>query len=199
VEQLIYRPSNLDGALRQGEIITDFTQVIVERDDSGSDTGLSYRLHPYVIVLTQDCDLDLDYRARNETVQADKEIPGILFCEVMTAERMFRKVKGSDLWKRIRGNNDPRYQFLTTVSQNLDAEGTGLPELAIDFKRYFTVPPDEVHHRLQRETSYPDGRVMRAIRRAVMESPYLEHLSTRFAQYFSRIALPGPHQSDPVL
>ena len=82
------------------------------------------------------------------------------------------------------------------MNKKLDAVGKGFSELAIDFKRYFTIPPDEVRRRLDLETPVPGSEAIRARRRSVFMSPYLEHLSTRFAQYFSRVALPEQHQSE---
>jgi hypothetical protein len=92
----------------------------------------------------------------------------------------------SDQWARVRQNKDERYQFLQKVLPQEDADGEGIPELGIDFKRYFTVPTDEVYYRLE------SG----ARRRCQMRSPYLEHLSTRFGYYQFRVALPAEHQSE---
>ena len=40
-----------------------------------------YRIHhPYVIVTTQDCDLEQDYGARQGEIQEDKLLEHILFC-----------------------------------------------------------------------------------------------------------------------
>lgn len=63
----------------------------------------------------------------------------------------------------------------------------GLPELGIDFKKIFTIPTDEIYQRIAL------GQVKR---RAVLVSPYLEHLSSRFAYFLSRIALPQEHLSE---
>ena len=50
--------------------------------------------------------------------------------------------------------------------------------------------------REDREEVYRRIELKMAIRRSIMESPYLEHLSSRFAYYLSRIALPSEHSSD---
>ena len=55
------------------------------------------------------------------------------------------------------------------------AIGEGMPELGIDFKRYFTIPTDEVYFRIRAE----------AQRRSRLRSPYLEHLSNRFYSFQS--------------
>jgi hypothetical protein len=59
--------------------------------------------------------------------------------------------------------------------------------MGIDFKRYFTIPADETYRRVE---------LGEAQRRCVLQSPYLEHLSSRFAYYLSRVALPLDHVSE---
>ena len=68
-----------------------------------------------------------------------------------------------------------------------DSQNIGLPELGIDFKRHFTIPTDEMYKRLQ---------IGEAKIRCMLMSPYLEHLSCRFAYFLSRIALPAEHFSE---
>jgi hypothetical protein len=107
--------------------------------------------------------------------------------EVVTADvlRPRNQLKG-DLWNRVKTNKDERYQFLEAVPADCDLFGAGLPELGVDFKRYFTLPSDEIYRRVELD------EVRRHCRLA---SPYLEHLSTRFCYYQFRIALPEPHKS----
>jgi hypothetical protein len=181
--------SGVEDPLRQGEILSDLVQVHLKLDSLRGEGTPEHALkvHPLTVVLSQDCDLEQDFKARAATVAADKTIPNILFCEVITAERL-RDSGGvnSTIWARIRTNKDERYQFLQKVEAADDALGQGLPELGIDFKRYFTVPADEVYWRVQ---------IGEAKRRCVLVSPYLEHLSSRFASYLSRVALPQDHAS----
>jgi hypothetical protein len=86
----------------------------------------------------------------------------------------------STLWKPIKNNKDERYHFLEKVSSEVDVLEKGLPELAIDFKRYFTIPTEEVYVRLEFDAAC----------RCRLVSPYLEHLSGRFYAFQSRVALP---------
>jgi len=145
--------------------------------------------HPLAVILTQDCDLEQDFKARQGHVAADKQIPSLLFCEVATAEDLYGFVKQTNkkLWDRIRINKDERYHFLQKVEPGDDALGQGLPEMGIDFKRYFTIPTDELYRRVE---------LSEAQRRCILQSPYLEHLSSRFAYYLSRVALPLDHVSE---
>jgi hypothetical protein len=81
------------------------------------------------------------------------------------------------------GNNHERYQYLHEVSPTEDAVGQGLPFLAIDFRRHFTLSASEVYAALGKE----------AQRHCRLKTPYTEHLSARFARYLSRVALPKDH------
>lgn len=185
----IYQPSPLEGPLRQGEILCNVSQLslIIDTIES-SEKKFANESHTYAIVVSQDCDLDLDHQARNGTVAPDKQLPNILFCRVTTAE-ILRGSGGVDsgIWKRVKINKDERYHFLQKVDPVEDALGEGLPELGIDFKRYFTIPTEEIYLRLKRAETQ---------RRCCLLSPYLEHLSTRFAYYQFRVALPSDHVSD---
>ena len=138
--------------------------------------------------MTQDCDLDWDYKARQKGSEQQKLIPSVLFCEVATAEELFGRIRNSKIWEKVQQNKDERYQFLQQVSPEDDALGEGLPELGIDFKRYFTIPTGEVYLRLQN----PEIR-----RRCKLNVPYRDHLSTRFCYFQMRVALPAEHASAP--
>lgn len=190
-EVCIYVASPTQGELRQGEILTDLVQahLDIETVDDSSIPKINLRKHPYAIIVSQDCDLLQDYRARNGgAVKPDKLLPNILFCEVTTAEELClgRPSMNSREQKLFAMNKVERYHFLQKVPPEADALQQGLPELGIDFKRFFTIPTDEVYKRLTFE----------ARRRCFMNSPYLEHLSDRFSYFQQRIALPEDHQSE---
>lgn len=68
------------------------------------------------------------------------------------------------------------------------SRGEGAPELVIDFKRYFTLPTGELY----RWIALGETR-----RRCRLRSPYMEHLSSRFAYFLSRVALPEDYRSEP--
>ena len=177
--------------LRQGQILTNLKQTLIDITTIGlDDWKFKEQSHPVAILLTQDCDLEQDYSARMSTEdQSIKKVPNILFCEVTTAEQLLSppQLKGRDIQKRITQNKDERYHFLQKIEPADDTQGDGLPELGIDFKRHFTIPTDEIYKRLEiGETKI----------RCVLLSPYLEHLSCRFAYFLSRVALPQDHVSE---
>lgn len=195
---LVYQRSPIGKAIKQGEIISNLTQLIPDLLSLRTTEGnkkLNPIIHPYAIVVSQDCDLDWDFKARQPSNPGGKDLrakllPNILFCEVVTApEVRFHPIEkpNAEAWNRIKINKDERYQFLQKVEPDDDAQSEGSPELVIDFRRYFTISTEEVYFRLEKE----------AYRRCHLQSPYLEHFSTRFNYYQFRVALPGDHISEP--
>lgn len=190
-EGVIYVASLSEGELRQGEIISNLVQARLDITtvDATSVPKVDRIKHPYAVIVSQDCDLLQDFRARNgATVRPDKMLPNILFCEVTTADELCLgatplSTREQDFFVK---NKLERYHFLQKVAPEADALREGLQELGIDFKRYFSVPTDEVYRRLTFE----------AKRRCVMKSPYFEHLSSRFSYFQQRIGLPEDHQSE---
>lgn len=187
----MFSPSSADGVLRQGEIVSDVIQVHLRAESLGAEAGdveLEEKVHPYALILTQDCDLDWDFKARaaqpgdqrQENKRQAKLVPNVMLCELATTEALRPRLAGGDVLKRIRNNQDERYHCLPAISSAKDRAGEGLPELVADFKRVFSIPTDEVYLRL--------GLGMR--RRALLQSPFLQHLSARFGYYCLRVALP---------
>lgn len=176
--------------LRQGEILSNLVQLRLDLSTLGTDSlKVVPFMHPFAVILTQDCDLEQHHQARQGQVAQDKLLPSILFCEAATAEQLYGGIKQTNrkLWDRIRINKDERYQFFQGTDPACDTLQLGVPELGIDFKKYFTIPTEEVYQRLA---------LGEAQRRTVMVSPYLEHFSSRFAYFLSRIALPAEHASE---
>lgn len=188
---MIYSSSPSNGPLRQGELIANLKQYPLSIESVGSEAQATVdeQIIPFSIILSQDCDLDLDYQARNglNDVRPDKKIPNVLLCEVSLADEVLRPQEGmaTTIKNNIIQNKHERYQFLQQVGQSEDAFGEGLAAMVVDFKRYFTIPTTEIYKRL----------ALHARRRCYLNSPYLEHLATRFAYFQMRVALPQNHQS----
>lgn len=209
-----YIASIADLALRQGEIISGLkvhrvSLATLYNADGGE---IQPESHDYAIVVSQDCDLDWDFKARrqpdtilkpelneNEAAIAqrlqNKMMPNVLFCRLQSAtslkecDKVITKGKeiNSDGWNTIESNRFDRYHFLEKPKDGQSLQQVALPELAADFKRYFTMPTDEVYEQLNHD----------AKRHCRLASPYLEHFSTRFCYYQFRVALPGDHTSEP--
>ena len=194
----IYRPSIGEDSLRQGEIFTDLYQYHLDIGSVGLDPSQSIiinREHPYAILITQDCDLDQDFRVRKTSdvsvtedgrTGIDKLLPNLLFVEVVTSNDLIKDLD-KRMKDRIKINNDARYHFLQKIEPHDDLLGEGLPELGMDFKRIFSIPTDEVYRRIE---------IGECKRRSVPISPYLEHLSQRFSAFIGRVGLPEQHRSE---
>jgi hypothetical protein len=152
--------------------------------------SLDSETQPIAIVVSQDCDLEWDFRERQKAAPVlHKLLPSILFSEVMVADELRGRNRiDSDLWRRVRDNKDERYHFLRAVQREADAMADGLPDLAVDFKRYFTIPTEEVYAQLRGD----------ARRRTRLLSPYLEHFCSRFTYFQQRVALPEDHYVKPI-
>lgn len=79
---------------------------------------------------------------------------------------------GKTPWKKICQNETPRYHYLNRY------EPFEIPDLVLDFKRYYTV---------SREYLYD---IYNEVYLASLGGLYREDLSQRFANYLSRIGLP---------
>lgn len=201
----VYIRSSPDEPLRQGEIVSDLVQVKIKLDSIGSSEGYVGVdvVHPLAIVVTQDCDLEQDFKARFAGEAGKHRIlPNILFCEVELAnelrhgdkndtlpeeKRARSKEINRDIWKNIWQNKDERYHFLQKVEPAYDLLEQGIDALGIEFKRYFTVPTDDVYHRV---------KIKQAKRRCKLNNPHLEHFSVRFHYYHYRVALPADHRNE---
>jgi hypothetical protein len=190
----MFAPSPATGALRQGEILSGVIQLHADVSTlplEPNELAIEEKLHPHAIILTQDCDLDWDYKARREQGDENKlqlkTVPSIMFCELLPEDVLRQNlrnagVRASKLWDRVVQNRDERYHWIPRVDAADDRAGEGLSPLVADFKRTFTIPTDEAYIRLQLGTR----------RRTTIEVPYLLHLSHRFGFYMSRVALPDP-------
>ena len=193
-------PDGIAAALRQGEILSNLVQIRIDLENIRSslvDENVRYAgtpiEHPYAIVVSQDCDLNQDFFFKFH--QRGKErhtLPSVLFCEVTEAEELVYGDRNATVFQEgairqdFRNNNDYRYHFLQAIPESLDRAGDGIPELAIEFKRYFTMPSDEVYRRIE---------VKQAQRHCHLLSPYREHFINRFHNFNNRVALPEQYES----
>lgn len=184
-----YEAVPLEGRLFQGEIVSGLIQAYQRLDTVGANEPpvLEERVHPFAIVITQDCDLESDFRNRNreETERKPVSLINVLFCEAIeTAQLKGAMPPGKDIWKRVIQNKDERYECLEEVPKARDTQTTGIAPVGIDFKRYFTISTDEVYARI---------RLGQVRRRCRLITPYAEHLVSRFCYFQSRLALPQDH------
>lgn len=173
-----YTTADLDGELRQSEIITNLVQYTFH-----APTGEAIETpHAYAIVLSQDCDLLRDHEAK--TAGTSRDLNGVLLYELEPEDDIRPKLAGRDIHRRILRHGEERYHRLEAVPPELDLLQQGLRALIIDFRRCYTLPADEIYR--QCAMGAEDG----ASRRCRLEMPYREHLQSRAAFYLQRVALP---------
>lgn len=90
------------------------------------------------------------------------------------------KVSGSDLWKRIRQNQDVRYHKLPAAGIG-NPDVTKLPDLYLDFKRTISLPTGYLYGGIS------GGTVERI---AVIPAVYRHDLMQRLFGFLSRVGLP---------
>jgi hypothetical protein len=197
---LIYRASNINEALRQGEILAEVVQyklILEELPNISFPVNESLNLkatfitYPYVIVISQDCDLDWDYKARKDGIKPFKKLDSILLCQVYTAQDV-RTPPGesrlkSELWNYIKTNRDRQYHFLEKVPSQFSLNKKDLPEFTVDFKKIFSVDTETLYYLIENNV---------VNRLTVLQSPYLEHFSQRYHAFHGRVGLPEDHQSE---
>ncbi|MGA2584439.1 MAG: hypothetical protein ABSG31_14275 [Tepidisphaeraceae bacterium] len=201
-----YAPILPGERLHQGEILAGVIHVRQSLDSIGTERVQTNEIaYPYAIVLTQDCDLSQDATARetearalqNPSLMNDEEfrkkhdngqkhkIENIICCTAQaTGDLKSLAAQQKDLWKRVTQNLDIRFQCLEAVPAEQDSARQGLPSLGCDFRRFFTVPTDEIYKRIEL------GQIAR---RTHLVTPYAEHLLYRFCNFQARVPLPENH------
>ncbi len=176
--------------LHQGDIFRDLTIDLQKRADEGStDIVVVEYLLPYCVLVTQDCDLEQDWvnRAEKRTIKRDKYLRHLLLLPAYPAEQLrtgthikdnpedsawVMETFNSEKWRLVISNQNARYHYIAGDSE------LQLPDLAVDFKHYTTIPRDQMYERA--------GELYRG----TISALFREELSNRFAHYLSRIALP---------
>lgn len=178
----------------QGDIISDVRHVEHVRQQADY-VEVSSICFPLVVVLTQDCDLEQDYRvrwARRAPKNQDKMLFSVLVAPLYNVEHVYagshlaelkmtmmeinrRKTPGNNL----RNNESPRYHYLEFPRD------IPIVNSVIDFKHYFSVNVDYLK-RLKR-TNFV-CRVAEVFR---------EDISQRFASFLSRVGLPEIRPEQP--
>jgi len=175
--------ADIEKRLCQGDILKDFSYDLNIPTATGERKIVMN--FPYVIVLTQDCDLMRDFEYRNHTEKSKpvNSLYSVLICPMFIAAKYREGThlenlgitadrKGGENWKNIENNQNPRIHYL------MENAALSIPELVIDFKYFYTFPTETMY---QIKDSSFKGRVV---------DLYRESISQRFSNYLSRIALP---------
>lgn len=176
--------SNKD-RIYQGYIFHNI-DVIENFHEEGKELLLQKINFPYVICLTQDCDLSSDYL---DKINRPKENRNCRILHLIVAPLFnFEKFKNGEHWgdifdvgdavkenkstgKSIMNNETPRYHYL-----NFD-DKLELPPMIVDFKHFFTLSSNYLYSKL-------DNRI------CTVSELFRERISQRFTNYLSRIGLP---------
>lgn len=173
--------------LRQGEIISNLLEFKLQIPQGKSVDGVlgSARLdpiiYPYVIVVSQGCDLEWDFKARSDDqVSRHKLLAHTLFCGLFPRDEIIDETKRkTEAFKRIREAQDERYHYLAPAPINQTERS--LPELVIDFKSAFSLPTEFVYWLVSTAQVTREGE---------LPSPYLEQVMQRLYTFLGRVATP---------
>ena len=181
----------LDSKISQGDIYKniEFIENIEQNDEF---IEIHKIIFPYVIILTQACDLAQDFNFRfNERKTEDKKMLSVLVAPIYNADhvsngehlseirkplmqsiRKISKGKITTNWNKIIQNETPRYHYLEFPN-----EVPIVPSI-IDFKHYFSLNLEYLY----------DVKGESFVCR--ISELYREDISQRFASFLSRIGLP---------
>ena len=168
-------------ALRQGEIIRNFVEqsVVVSDECSAGEVAVESIQHPYVVVVTPDCDLEWDYKSRTGTAELHKQLLYVRFCALFPRDEI-RQQRGlvSDLFRDATRNQHPRYHHFPEATPEGLTEV--VPELFADFKYVFSMPRDYVYASLQTTATS---------RLCLLVCPYLQDFIQRLSSFLGRVGI----------
>lgn len=175
--------------VRQGDIYSNVPYYESYKELNGEFELAVYEF-PYVLVLTQDCDLEQNKNVRVEKkelssqglIPNDKHLISIIVVPLYNSEHLFlgqhlNKLKidahkhTSDQRKIIKQNKNQRYHYIEFKDDVV------VPNSVIDFKHYFSISLDWLESN--------------SLNRICGINPiYRELISQRFSNFLSRIGLP---------
>jgi len=194
-----YRKKPID-RIMQGDIFEDVPVLRWELGDDVKITTKDSDWLKFAIVLSQECDLDADFRNWSNPARKDHDkcLPSVLVCPAYPSEQFKLGTHlGPDkpmvdwnklgLFKQIKDNNHARFHFLEKATQS-DNEKNGIyvPSLVVDFKHYHALPIKAVYK------LYDIGHYVGSINEL-----FREELSHRFSFYLGRIGVPPLDKCPP--
>ncbi|MCV0377403.1 hypothetical protein [Microbacterium sp.] len=177
-------------------------------DRSREEAEVDWPRLQWALVVSQDCDLEFDFRARTKlreigdppahgqerrdwneaSIKAQaKVMTMIILCQADVSDAVMAASNLTGAERRwAKSNQHERFHHLQSIPPDVDLSGTGVPELMLDFKRFIAVPAGEL---MARVALGPESD-RRAERRAVLVSPYKEEVLVRYHNYHGRVAVP---------
>jgi hypothetical protein len=182
---MINARTKADERICQGDIIrdVDWIETVLEQDGILEVRKIRF---PFVIILTQDCDLAQDHMFRTEAKPTqDKWLISVLAAPIYNAEHVFSgehlldiNIKSEPINKNathgrmLIQNQNQRYHYLEFPKD------VPIVSSVIDFKHYFSVPV--LYLQQLKKTNFV----------CTVSELYREDISQRFASFLSRIGLP---------
>jgi hypothetical protein len=190
------------GSLRQCEILGSLWEHRPLLPPTEAAENLQIRVkslrHELMVVMSPDCDLIWDFRARfvddpaREALEPEADdvdtkaaaMPHVLLCEAYDAAEVKARVSESRLWKNIQQNRDERYHHFDPAPiadpRTGDAAGE-VGDVFFDFKKPLAIATTFVYEGLR------GGQLKRLAR---VPPPYRYDLMQRFYSFQSRVAVP---------
>jgi len=188
---LIYDGPLHDGPLRQGEILAGVSEYRVLPNPPGGYL-VGEIAHPLVVALSADCDLVQEHVARLTLgsppgeVQPEQEadgriVPHVIVCDLFNEETVRgRPGLNSDLFRRIRRNQDERYHTLPDP-RSAQTPPDARPQLFIDFRKALSIPTTSLYLAIEQKMIQ---------RISVVPHTYVHDLIQRFFAFHSRVGTP---------
>jgi hypothetical protein len=178
----------------QGDIIKDLDVGVVDDYDTSTKEHSVSLIHlPYGVVISQECDLEHDYKNRDDNailgrenitskvIKHDKYLPNILILPAYPATDFKLGIHRSELscqqwssdeYKKIKSNQNARFHYIKPFTD------LQIQELVIDFKHLYTIDTNVFY------------KIIDDVYLASICEIFRENLSSRYCHYLSRIGLP---------
>ena len=175
--------NNPPDRIYQGDLLKN-VEITINDNVGEKISGINIKF-PYVVVLSQDCDLEQYFSALvNKKEVFNQYIPNILIVpcflndDFKTGEnllylRIRQNSHNSSEMKQIKNLQVPRYHYIP------QDEMLEIPDLFIDFKVFYTIAPEQLFKK------YKDLYI------ATVNALFREKITQRYTNYISRIGLPN--------
>ena len=192
-------PTTRPDRLRQGEVLSNLREPRLQLPSSNPEQAealqVDWFVHRRSLLMTADCDLVGDYRARDQAPSENKRAEArrlarqleYVTCCPLYAEDEMRTGSGfdSDVWKRVRQNENERYHVIKLPT----LEGfEHLPDVYLDFNRTFLLPVEYAYSVIQR----PD-----VLREGPIPPPWCQQVVQRWSSYQGRVCVPDADDTRP--
>ena len=182
----------------QGDIYKDVKLIqditYSESPEGEKEWNFNEVTYNYSIILTQECDLEQDFKNRKEENEDhDKYIPMILMAPAYLAESLrygghledygkkMQRINSKE-WDKIKKQENKRYHHLKVdIDKNI-------PEFTIDFKHFYAISRDYFYNNIMKESYIASLTIL-----------YREELSQRFCNFISRIGIPNNRKETKIL